>query len=65
MTSDAHPPVVPPPAAPVSRAADIAALSWLARWLGIPFLIVIGLYYAEPLLRGGPAAAAEPWSRWR
>jgi protein TonB len=60
MTSDAQPPAVPPPAAPASRAADIAALFWLARWLGIPFVIVIGLYYAEPLLRGGPAAEFVP-----
>ena len=60
MTSEAHPPAVPPPAAPASRAADLAALSWLARWLGIPFVIVIGLYYAEPFLRGGPAAEFVP-----
>ena len=34
-------------------ARDRSAASWLARWMGIPFLILIGLYYAEPLFRGG------------
>jgi protein TonB len=29
---------------------------WLARWLGLPFLLIVGLYYAEPLFRGGPVA---------
>ncbi|MBL8781254.1 MAG: TonB family protein [Alphaproteobacteria bacterium] len=32
---------------------DTSALSWLGRWIGIPLLIVIALYYLEPLLRGG------------
>lgn len=40
-------PAAPPPA----RAEDIAALSWLARWIGIPLAVVIALYYAEPLFR--------------
>lgn len=60
MTADSHPPAAPPPAPASSREADLAALSWLARWLGIPFVIIIGLYYAEPLLRGGPVAEYVP-----
>lgn len=36
-----------------ARDANISALSWLGRWLGIPFLLVLGLYYAEPLFRRG------------
>ena len=32
---------------------DKAALSWLSRWLGIPFLIVIAIFYAEFLFGGG------------
>lgn len=32
---------------------DTSALSWLGRWIGIPLLIVIALYYLEPLFRGG------------
>lgn len=31
---------------------DASALSWLARWIGIPLLLVIALYYLEPYLRG-------------
>lgn len=60
MTADSHPPAAPPPAPAGSREADLAALSWLARWFGIPFVIIIGLYYAEPLLRGGPAVEYVP-----
>lgn len=36
---------------PEIAAEDASALSWLARWIGIPFVIIIGLYYAEPWLR--------------
>jgi len=37
---------------PDPRAADKAALWWLARWIGLPLVIVIGIYQAEPLIRG-------------
>ena len=30
---------------------DRSAISWLARWFGIPFLILMAIYYAEPLFR--------------
>jgi TonB family protein len=30
---------------------DRAAIVWLAGWFGIPFLVLVGLYYAEPLFR--------------
>ncbi len=36
---------------PKLSAEDASALSWLARWMGIPLLILIALYYAEPLFR--------------
>ncbi|MEQ1756567.1 MAG: energy transducer TonB [Micropepsaceae bacterium] len=44
-----------PPLRP-ERDANLSALSWLGRWLGIPFLLIVALYYAEPLFRsvGGP-----------
>lgn len=36
---------------PVMGADDASALSWLVRWIGVPLVIVFGLYYAEPWLR--------------
>jgi TonB family protein len=39
---------------------DTSALSWLGRWIGIPLLIVIALYYLEPLLRGGGDVEVVP-----
>ena len=42
-----------PPAAPAIAPEDTAALSWLGRWLGIPLLVVIALFYAEFLFGGG------------
>lgn len=38
--------------APDPRAADKAAAWWLARWIGLPLVVVIGIYQAEPLIRG-------------
>lgn len=32
--------------------ANREALWWLARFIGLPLAVVIGLYYAEPLIRG-------------
>jgi TonB family protein len=46
--------------APRLRAEDKSALSWLARWLGIPFVIVIALYYAEPFFRADPTIEIVP-----
>jgi TonB family protein len=61
-TDDAHDdsplaPVEASPPAPAHKSSrklskdDVSALSWLGRWLGIPFLIVIAAFYAEPLFR--------------
>ena len=44
----------PTPAAKRSRKIsqeDKSALSWLARWIGIPLVLVIAAFYAEPLFR--------------
>jgi len=30
---------------------DKSALWWLARWIGLPLVVVIAIYYAEPLFR--------------
>jgi TonB family protein len=49
--SDSHEPSALAPAGD-PRAADKAALWWLARWIGLPLLVVIGIYQAEPLIRG-------------
>jgi TonB family protein len=54
-TSDGTPPAVRGGDREADRAANRAALWWLARWIGLPFLLVVGIYQAEPLLRGGPA----------
>ena len=45
---------------PSERDANISAIVWLGRWIGIPFLILVGLYYAEPLFRGGPQPEFVP-----
>src|SRR5262245_12588147 len=44
---------------------DASALSWLGRWIGIPLLIVIALYYLEPLLRGGGIEVVPTVTRQR
>ena len=38
---------VPAPRAPTLSREDGDALRWLATWIGIPLLLVIGLYYSE------------------
>ena len=45
---------------PRLKAEDKSALSWLARWLGIPFVVVIALYYAEPFFRADPTVEVVP-----
>jgi TonB family protein len=44
---------------------DSSALSWLGRWIGIPLLIVIALYYLEPLFRGGGVDVVPTVTRQR
>jgi TonB family protein len=44
---------------------DTSALSWLGRWIGIPLLIVIALYYLEPLFRGGGVEVVPTVTRQR
>ena len=46
--------------APDPRAADKAALWWLARWIGLPLVAIIGIYQAEPLIRGFGSAEFVP-----
>jgi TonB family protein len=36
-----------------TRNENVSALWTLAKWIGIPLVIVIALYYSEPLFRGG------------
>lgn len=60
-TDDAHDDSPPAPieaTAPVSATRtrklskdDVSALSWLGRWIGIPLVLVIAAFYAEPLFR--------------
>jgi len=57
--SDSHEPSALAPAVD-PRAADKAALWWLARWIGLPLLVVIGVYQAEPLIRGFGAPEFVP-----
>lgn len=44
---------------------DASALSWLGRWIGIPLLIVIALYYLEPFLRGSGVEVVPTVTRQR
>lgn len=52
--------LTPAPAAPGPRLPKIPklspedsdALTWLAKWLGIPFLIIMAIFYSEFLWRG-------------
>jgi TonB family protein len=44
-----------PPAAPKRpklSAEDTSAIWWLVRWIGLPLLLVIAIFYMEPLFRG-------------
>lgn len=45
---------------PKLKQEDASALSWLARWIGIPLLIIVALYYLEPLFRGGNGVEVVP-----
>jgi protein TonB len=45
---------------PKLSADDTSALSWLARWIGIPLLIIIALYYLEPVFRGDSRVEVVP-----
>ena len=40
---------VAPKATPALKPEDADALWWLARWIGIPFLIVVAVFYGEYL----------------
>lgn len=47
MSADPEPKTEPPR----TREADISAAWWLARWIGVPLVLVIAIFYAEPLFR--------------
>jgi TonB family protein len=40
------------PARPRLKAEDVDAISWIARWMGIPLLVIVAIYYFEPFMRG-------------
>lgn len=48
------------PKLPKLSEEDSSALSWLGRWIGIPLLVVIALYYLEPFIRGGSDVEVVP-----
>lgn len=50
---------------PRLKAEHASALSWLARWIGIPLVVVAAIYYAEPLLRGGGVEVVPTVTRQR
>lgn len=58
-------PKAAPPARPKLSAEDTDAISWIARWMGIPLVILIALYYGEPLLRGSPVEVVQTVTRQR
>lgn len=62
MSLSDEPSPTPGGPAPSGRDANVSALLWLGRWIGIPFLILVGLFYAEPLFRGAPAPEFVPSS---
>jgi TonB family protein len=35
-----------------TRSENVSALWWLAKWIGLPLVVVVALYYSEPLFRG-------------
>lgn len=37
-----------------ARSANQEALLWLAKWMGLPFLALVALYYAEPIFQPRP-----------
>jgi TonB family protein len=39
-----------------SRSANAEALLWLAKWMGLPFLALVALYYAEPIFQPRPTS---------
>lgn len=51
--------------APKISKDDASALLWLARWIGIPLLLVIALYYLEPYLRGNRVEIVPTVTRQR
>ncbi|MEQ1866559.1 MAG: energy transducer TonB [Micropepsaceae bacterium] len=51
MTADPNETNPPGAKRPRLSGDDRAAIAWLAGWFGIPFLVLMGLYYAEPLFR--------------
>lgn len=48
------------PATSKLRREDTDALWWLARWIGIPLIVVIAIFYSEPLFRGRPTVEIVP-----
>ncbi len=53
------------PKLPKLSEEDTSALSWLGRWIGIPLLLVIALYYLEPLFRGSGVEVVPTVTRQR
>ncbi|NJL73010.1 MAG: hypothetical protein HC888_16420 [Candidatus Competibacteraceae bacterium] len=60
MSADENQVEQTPPRTTSARGEDIAALWWLARWIGAPLIVVIALFYAEPLFRSRPAVEIVP-----
>ena len=54
MSADDQVTPTPAPSARIPKLSrdDSAALTWLAKWIGIPLLAVIAIYYSEYLWRG-------------
>jgi protein TonB len=39
------------PAPSRARSADADAALWIGKWIGLPFLLLVALYYAEPIFQ--------------
>src|SRR5262245_42799880 len=51
MSADDEDELLPEPTPPRLSDDDKSAIWWLVRWIGLPLLVVIGIFYAEPLFR--------------
>jgi TonB family protein len=53
------------PARPRLKPEDTDAISWIARWIGIPLVAIVALYYAEPFFRGRDVEVVPTVTRQR
>jgi TonB family protein len=63
MSADQTEPAANGPKRPRLSGDDRAAIWWLARWFGLPFVVLMALYYAEPLFRSRSVEVVDAVTR--